>query len=220
MKRLLIIEDDRAMADGLSITLKSESIDVEKCYDITTAKKSIREKNYNLIILDIGLPDGSGLDLLQEIRRIYRIPVILLTANDTETDVVMGLELGAADYITKPFSLAILRAKVNTELNKVESNKNMYYETDEFFFDFEKMEYYKGSTSIDLSKTEQRLLKLLIENRGFTVKREFLVDRLWTDGAEYVDENALSVTVKRLRNKLEDNSANHVHIKNSLWNRI
>ena len=120
MKRLLIIEDDRAMADGLSITLKSESIDVEKCYDITTAKKSIREKNYNLIILDIGLPDGSGLDLLQEIRRIYRIPVILLTANDTETDVVMGLELGAADYITKPFSLAILRAKVNTELNKVE----------------------------------------------------------------------------------------------------
>ena len=79
MKRLLIIEDDRAMADGLSITLKSESIDVEKCYDITTAKKSIREKNYNLIILDIGLPDGSGLDLLQEIRRIYRIPVILLT---------------------------------------------------------------------------------------------------------------------------------------------
>ncbi len=213
MKRLLIIEDDRAMADGLSITLKSESIDVEKCYDITTAKKSIREKNYNLIILDIGLPDGSGLDLLQEIRRIYRIPVIMLTANDTETDVVMGLELGAADYITKPFSLAILRAKVNTELNKVESNKNMHYETDEFFFDFEKMEYYKGSTSIDLSKTEQRLLKLLIENRGFTVKREFLVDRLWTDGAEYVDENALSVTVKRLRNKLEDNSANHVHIK-------
>ena len=136
MKRLLIIEDDRAMADGLSITLKSESIDVEKCYDITTAKKSIREKNYNLIILDIGLPDGSGLDLLQEIRGIYRIPVILLTANDTETDVVMGLELGAADYITKPFSLAILRAKVNTELNKVESNKNMHYETDEFFFDF------------------------------------------------------------------------------------
>lgn len=213
MKRLLIVEDDRAMANGLSITLKSESITVEKCYDILTAKKYIREKNYDLLILDIGLPDGSGLDLLQEIKKTYCIPVILLTANDTETDVVMGLELGAADYITKPFSLAILRAKVKTELQKAESHKTMRYETDAFSFDFEKMEYYKDDILVDLSKTEQRLLKLLIENRGFTVKREFLIDRIWTDGAEYVDENALSVTIKRLRGKLERDASHPEHIK-------
>ena len=131
------------------------------------------------------------------------VPVILLTANDTDLDIVDGLERGADDYITKPFSLSVLRARVNTQLRKQASNhKNAPFHMDLFHFDFEAMTFYVGDSKVELSKTEQKLLRLLVENRGRTMTRGDLVDRIWTDGAEYVDENALSVTIKRLRDKL------------------
>ena len=129
--------------------------------------------------------------------------VILLTANDTDLDIVDGLERGADDYITKPFSLSVLRARVNTQLRKQASNhKNAPFHMDLFHFDFEAMTFYVADSKVELSKTEQKLLRLLVENRGRTMTRGDLVDRVWTDGAEYVDENALSVTIKRLRDKL------------------
>ena len=129
--------------------------------------------------------------------------VILLTANDTDLDIVDGLERGADDYITKPFSLSVLRARVNTQLRKQASNhKNAPFHMDLFLFDFEAMTFYVGDSKVELSKTEQKLLRLLVENRGQTMTRGDLVDRIWTDGAEYVDENALSVTINRLRDKL------------------
>lgn len=157
---------------------------------------------FDLLILDVNLPDGSGLSLLEEVKG--RVPVILLTANDLETDIVAGLELGAEDYITKPFSLAVLRARVNAQLRRGKGAGNEVVETGEFVFDFGRMEYRKKGKLVELSKTEQRLLRLLVQNRGTTLSRGDLVDRVWTDGAEYVEENALSVTVKRLRDKLEE----------------
>ena len=133
----------------------------------------------------------------------YSRSVILLTANDTDLDIVDGLERGADDYITKPFSLSVLRARVNTQLRKqASSHKNAPFHMDLFHFDFEAMTFYVGDSKVELSKTEQKLLRLLVENRGRTMTRGDLVDRIWTDGAEYVDENALSVTIKRLRDKL------------------
>ena len=157
---------------------------------------------FALLILDVNLPDGSGLSLLEEVKG--RVPVIFLTANDLETDIVAGLELGAEDYITKPFSLAVLRARVNAQLRRGKGAGNEVVETGEFVFDFGRMEYRKKGKLVELSKTEQRLLRLLVQNRGTTLSRGDLVDRVWTDGAEYVEENALSVTVKRLRDKLEE----------------
>ena len=142
------------------------------------------------------------MELLRKIRTDSGVPVILLTANDLETDVVSGLEKGADDYITKPFSLAILRARVATQLRRI-SAFSPTVQIDSFCFDFDHMEYTIRGQKIELSKTEQKLLRLLVENRGRTLSRELLVDRIWTDGADYVDENALSVTVKRLRDKLE-----------------
>ena len=141
------------------------------------------------------------------------MPVILLTANDLETDVVTGLESGADDYITKPFSLAILRARVNAQLRRGAHGSRPPVELDGFRFDFERMDFRKAGQSVELSKTEQKLLRLLIENRGQTLSRATLIDRIWTDGAEYVDENALSVTVKRLRDKLEDTPSNPRYLK-------
>ena len=116
-----------------------------------------------------------------------------------------GLEAGADDYITKPFSLAVLRARVNTQLRRkkeTESRQDVRWESGRYRFLFDRMEYLVEGTPVELSKNEQKLLRILVENEGRIVKRETLIDRIWTDGAEYVDENALSVTVKRLRDKL------------------
>ena len=165
------------------------------------------------MILDINLPDGNGLDFLKQLRKTSAIPVILLTANDMETDIVAGLESGADDYVTKPFSLAVLRARVNARLRAKETQAKETLRIDDFCFDFSDMKFYKSDREIELSKTEQKLLKLLVSNPQITLERSLLLDRIWTDGAEYVDENALSVTVKRLRDKLEANSAKPQYIK-------
>lgn len=199
MERLLILEDDLALGEGVRLALQGDDRPVTLCRTLAQARQALEEAGpFALLILDVNLPDGSGLSLLEEVKG--RVPVILLTANDLETDIVAGLELGAEDYITKPFSLAVLRARVNAQLRRGKGAGNEVVETGEFVFDFGRMEYRKKGKLVELSKTEQRLLRLLVQNRGTTLSRGDLVDRVWTDGAEYVEENALSVTVKRLRN--------------------
>ena len=209
MKQMLIIEDDRNLSRGLSLALKDSELQIVPCYNLKSAREQLACHIIELVLLDINLPDGSGLELLREIKTGSNpIPVILLTANDTEIDVVMGLENGADDYITKPFSLAILRARVNAQLRRNTAHASKSFILDGYQFDFEKMEFFKADTLVDLSKTEQKLLRLLVENRGVTLNRTMLLDRIWTDGANFVDENALSVTIKRLRNKL--NAAQYI----------
>ena len=212
MNTILIIEDDNALADGLTRALSSEQVNAQNCNCINAARKLLLQNDYSLILLDINLPDGNGFDFLKEIKEKHDTPVIFLTANDMESDIVAGLEFGADDYITKPFSLAILRARVNAQLRKqqlpeieTEGHNDIGYRyiLDDYVFDFRKMEFTHAGTTIELSKTEQKLLHILVENEGITITRERLVDFVWTDGAEYVDENALSVAIKRLRDKLE-----------------
>ena len=205
MEQILIMEDDMVLNKGLCKALTTDSRQLISCTDIRSAREQILCSTPSLILLDINLPDGNGLDFLKEIKKgSDPIPVILLTANDTDLDIVNGLELGADDYITKPFSLAVLRARVNTQLRKTTpcDKKNVII-IDDYSFDFSTMEFSVRDNKVELSKTEQKLLRLLIENRGTVMSRSALVDRIWTDGAEYVEENALSVTVKRLRDKLE-----------------
>ncbi len=213
MKKVLIVEDDYALGKGVGIALQSENLCVILKHNIQDARLVLREEKIDLMILDINLPDGNGLAFLEEIRRSSPMPVIMLTAQDMETDIVLGLESGADDYITKPFSLAVLRARVNTQLRKAKSGDTFVYETKEYLFAFGRMEFFHHGKIVELTKTEQRLLLILVQNRGQILKRSTLVDRIWTDGADYVDENALSVTVKRLRDKLEDDPANPVHIQ-------
>ena len=153
------------------------------------------------------------MDLLKEIRAFSRMPVILLTANDMETDIVAGLESGADDYVTKPFSLAVLRARVHTQLRRLEEKQGEAIRLGTFIFDFANQKFYKGDVELDFSRTEQKLLKILAQNPGITLERAALVDRIWTACAEYVDENALSVTVRRLREKIEENPAKPQYIK-------
>lgn len=203
MRQLLIVEDDTRLNQGLCKALKTEDRQAVSCTTLAEARAQLFCQRPDLLLLDINLTDGSGLALLREIREEDPyLPVILLTANDTDGDVVQGLELGADDYITKPFSLAVLRARVNTQLRRSERKEHPVVNMGRFSFDFVNFHFTVDGVPVELSKTEQKLLRLLVENRGSTVSRATLVDRIWTDGAEYVDENALSVAVKRLRDKL------------------
>ena len=212
MEKLLLVEDDLALGEGVRLALQTEGRPVTLCRTLAQARQTLAaEGPFALAILDVNLPDGSGLTFLEEVRG--RLPVLLLTANDLETDIVAGLELGAEDYITKPFSLAVLRARVNAQLRRSGGGAGQVVEVGDFTFDFARMEYRKGGRLVALSKTEQKLLKLLVQNRGTTLTRADLVDRVWTDGAAYVDENALSVTVKRLRDKLEDTPSKPQYLK-------
>lgn len=215
MKSILIVEDDRALGDGLCLALKGPEAEPALCRTLSAARSALAAGDFDLLVLDVNLPDGNGLDFLRQLRAGGGgIPVILLTANDMETDIVAGLESGADDYVTKPFSLAVLRARVNARLRRTESRgEGAAVVLDGFSFDFDRMEFRRDGRLVDLSKTEQKLLRVLVENRGRTLPRELLVDRVWTDGAEYVDENALSVTVKRLRGKLEETPSKPRYLK-------
>ncbi len=194
-----MLEDDTTLGRGIQLALQDPDVTIALTGTLSQAREMLAQKKFDL------------LDLLREVRQGEAVPVILLTANDLEMDVVTGLESGADDYITKPFSLAILRARVNAQLRR--RVKFSCVELDGFRFDFERMAFWKNGEPIELSKTEQKLLRLLVENRGQTVSRGVLVDRIWTDGADFVDENALSVTVKRLRVKLEDDPSSPQYLK-------
>ena len=199
MQYITIIEDDIALNNGIAFALENSAYSFRRLYRLSDF--SINEPA-DLIILDINLPDGNGFDFLKKLRRSSDTPVIILTANDLETDEVMGLELGADDYITKPFSLMVLRARIDKVLRKPHTAAGDSYTDDTFSFDFGKMEFSVSGIPVELSRTEQKLLRLLVQNKGQTLTRDFLVDRIWTDSADYVDENALSVTVNRLRKRM------------------
>lgn len=214
MKHIFLLEDDETLGRGIAIALTSAEVSVICRSSLTLARETLVEKRFDLLILDVNLPDGSGLDLLRQVRaKGDTTPVILLTANDLELDEVTGLEAGADDYITKPFSLAVLRARVNAQFRRSAPQASQILSVGPFAFDFEQMDFRRNGTAVELSKTEQKLLRVLVENRGHAVSRSTLVDRVWTDGAEFVEENALSVTVKRLRSKLENDPSKPEYLK-------
>ena len=197
MYEITIIEDNYALNNGIALALKNYDYNITQIYKL---KEFDKNRKTDLIILDINLPDGNGFDFLKQLRTYSDVSVIILTATDLEPDEVMGLELGADDYITKPFSLMVLRLRIEKVLKRKINYHN--YKDNKYDFDFEKMKFYSNDSLIELSKTEQKLLKILIANANRVVTRDILIDKIWSDASEYVDENALSVTVNRLRKKL------------------
>lgn len=214
MKQIFLLEDDETLGRGIAMALTGPETSVICHPSLAKAREALAEERFDLLILDVNLPDGSGLGLLRQVRAAGdSTPVILLTANDLELDEVTGLEAGADDYITKPFSLAVLRARVNTQLRRGAPKVSPPLSIGPFAFDFEQMDFRRDGRLVELSKTEQKLLRVLVENREHAVPRATLVDRVWADGAEFVEENALSVTVKRLRSKLEADPSRPEYLK-------
>ncbi len=203
MIEILIVEDDNALSQGIALSLRDNDRRLTQCPTLAAAREAMAGFSYDLLILDIGLPDGDGLNFCREVRRSSDVPILFLTANDAEYDEVAGLEAGGDDYITKPFSLAILRARVEAILRRQEKHGAEVVSIANMTFDFNALIYTKNGRELILSKTEQRLLRLLVQNPGQTLTRDLLLDKVW-DGGEFVDENTLSVAIRRLRTKLED----------------
>jgi len=213
MTTLLIVEDDISLNKGIALTLAQEGLVLEQAYDLAGAEERLARGGIDLILLDVNLPDGSGLDFCEKIRRTSQVPIIFLTANDMESDIVLGFELGGDDYITKPFSLMVLRSRVMAVLRRSRPFHEERLTAGDLMLDFGRMEFRKKGVSLSLSKTEQKLLKVLVSHPGQVLTREQLMERVWDREAEFVDENALTVTVKRLRSKIEDEPSAPVHIK-------
>ena len=205
MNKILIIEDDKNLNEGISMTLEGPETRTIRAETVAQAKEALKTEPPDLILLDVNLPDGNGFDFCREIRQGSDVPIIFLTANDMELDVVRGLEMGGDDYITKPFSLMILRARVNSVLRRrkgdggAEEGENRFC-FDDLVLDFDQMSFTKGGKPVSLSRTEQKLLKILTVNSGQTLSKETLRTRVWE--TEFVDDHALPVTIKRLRDKL------------------
>lgn len=205
MYHILIVEDDRSLNHGIALALKEEDVLFYQAYTIAQARAVLCEKSVDMALLDINLPDGSGYDFLKEIRDISQFPVLMITANDMESDEVTGFSLGADDYITKPFSLMALRARVGRMRQRTASSvqARKEYSDDRYAFLFDSMKFYVEGEEVILSRTEQKLLRCFVKNRGQTLTRDRLMDIIWEQGGNFVEENALSVAVNRLRHKLE-----------------
>ena len=210
--KILIVEDDVTLNNGIALSLKEEEI--LQSFNLKQARDMLSKKP-DLIILDINLPDGNGIDFCKYVKSISKTPLIFLTANDTEIDIITGLENGADDYITKPFSLAVLRARVNAVLRR--NKNNNCYEDDKFIFDFDNMSFFVYEREVFLSKTEQKLLRIFVENKGITLNREVLIEKVWGYDMEFVETNALSVAVNRLKKKLDDPPIKTVYGIGYVW---
>ena len=211
---IFLLEDDSAIGIGLSYSLKNEGYGVTVAKTVKEALNVIKEKSFSLYILDLTLPDGSGYDVCTEIKKSGDLPVIFLTAYDDEVNVIMGLELGADDYISKPFRVKELLARIKTVLRRYNKDTadgiinigNIKINTNE-------AKVYRNSQEIILTAMEYRLLLTFINNRGIVLTRQKLLEDIWDVAGDFVNDNTLTVYIKRLRDKIEEDPANPSVIK-------
>lgn len=215
MKGILLLEDDKSLNRGISFKLKKEGYNLFSAFSIKEARNIFLENEISLIISDIGLPDGSGLDFCEEIRKQSDVYIIMLTALNQEIDIVTGYELGADDYITKPFSLMVLMSKINAVMKRCEkTNTNSLITCDDFTFDLNDNKLKKQGENILLSNTETKLIKYLMENSKQIISKEQLLEAIWDIDGNFIDENTLAVNIRRIRQKIEDDSSSPIYIKN------
>ena len=200
--KVLIVDDDPSICRLLEKVMHSNELETTVADSGLAALNLLKNHSYDMILMDITLGDMEGFDVIKKLRsQGIQTPVMIISGRNEDYDSLYGLSLGADDYITKPFSLMVLRARVNVQLRDIRQEADIFKDGD-FYFDFYKMEFlYKGSP-VCLSRTEQRLLRCLIENRGKNVSRNYLIDEIWQGESEFVEEHALTVAVNRLRKKL------------------
>lgn len=204
--RILMIEDDPGLVKGLSFAVKKQGYELDTAKTKSEAEKLWRSGNYGLIIIDVELPDGSGFDVCEMIRRTSKVPIIFLTAADEETDIIMGLDMGGDDYIIKPFKLAVLMSRINALLRRSGNfgSDSSKLESNGIVVDRLGGKVYKNGVQVSLTAGEYRLLCMLMENAGAILSHEKILARLWDCDENYVDANTLTVYIRRLREKIED----------------
>lgn len=207
MNKILLVEDDLSLIEGLKFSLSKYDFNVTVARTVKEAKSYFKQNLYDLIILDLMLPDGSGFDICKVIRQTSNIPIIFLTASDEEVNVVMGLDIGGDDYITKPFKLNELISRINAALRRSDSFKEQVKQLISNGITIKLLEgrVIKNGTDIELTSVEYRLLCLFMQNPNIILLKDQIMQRLWNCNESFVDDNTLAVYISRLREKIEDN---------------
>jgi len=212
---ILFVEDDRIIASGLCYSLTQEGYEITHCLNAAESNAALSNNDFDIAILDINLPDGSGYDICKKIKREKDIPVIFLTAIDDEVNVVMGLDMGADDYITKPFRIRELLSRIKSvtrRYGKTEASKTVI-EFGCLKIDTAQAKVYKEHKEILLTSLEYRLLLIFANNQGLVLSRNQILENLWDFAGDFVNDNTLTVYIKRLREKIEDDIQNPQIIK-------
>ncbi len=214
MTQIFFIEDDEALAEGISFALEREGYQISCFSTCRAGREAIAERQPDLVLLDWNLPDGDGLALCREIAGTAGVPVLMITARDMEIDQVMCLESGADDYIAKPFSLAVLKARIAALLRRRGGQDSSgWLVSGDIRLQEKEMKAYRKDRELELSLTEFKLLKYFLENKNQVLLKEQILARVWDSGGSFVEENTLMVNIRRLRTKVEEDASHPRYIK-------
>ncbi|MGE4488150.1 MAG: response regulator transcription factor [Kiritimatiellales bacterium] len=210
MYQVLLVEDDLSLIDGLSYSLQKNGFEAEIARTIREARAILSTKHFDLLLLDLSLPDGSGFEICKMVRKTSSVPIIFLTASDEEVNVVMGLDMGGDDYITKPFKLNELISRIHAILRRTGASRIIGQElfSNGITVKFPESRVLKNGREIELTVAEYRLLCLLMQHPNMVLTRAVILERLWDGTGSFVDDNTLSVYVRRLRSKIEEDTEN------------
>lgn len=206
MKHIFFVEDDLSLINGLTFAMKKQGYEIDVARTSLEAGRLWEDGKYDLVILDVSLPDGSGFDICTKIRQTSKVPIMFLTAADEETDIIMGLDIGADDYITKPFKLAVFLSRINALLRRSDnfSRTDQELSSNGITVQLLKGEGYKNGKPLELTSSEYKLLCLFMENPDAVLSPEQILGRLWDCDENFIDNKTLTVYIRRLRMKIED----------------
>lgn len=207
MNKILLLEDDLSLINGLSFTFKKQGFELDIARTVMEANKVWADGKYDLLVLDVSLPDGSGFDFCTKVRQTSKVPIIFLTASDEEMNIIMGLDIGGDDYITKPFKLGVLISRVNALLRRSKDfgSTDTELQSNGIKVLLLQGQVYKEGRLLDLTAVEYKLLCLFMRNPNIVLSKNQLLEKLWDCEENYIDSNALTVYIRRLRMKVEDN---------------
>ena len=208
MYNILVCDDDKEIVEAIEIYLSQEGYHVLKAYDGAEALKMLESQEVHLLVLDVMMPRLDGIRATLKIRENNSIPIIILSAKSEDADKILGLNVGADDYVTKPFNIEILHKKINVILKR--NTKNTFYKDDHLFFDKNTSKLVIDNKEIKLTPLEFKLLSLFLENQNQIILKETIIEKIWDSNENYVDEHTLLVNISRLRNKIEDDKHHYI----------
>ena len=220
MKKILLVEDNETIILGLKYSLEQEGFEVDVAKSVKETQKKL-ENTFDLYLLDISLPDGNGFEICKEIKSKQDVPVIFLTARDEETNVVLGLDIGADDYIIKPFRIRELISRINSVLRRYDKNMaNSRIVYQDIVIDTKKAKVYQNNQEIIFTSLEYKILLMLFTNQNKLITRDQLLDKIWDIAGNFVNDNTLTVYIKRIREKIGDKQGNIIQTVRGIGYRI
>ena len=207
MSKILLLEDDLSLINGLSFAFRKQGFELAVVRTLKEANELWGEGKYDLLVLDVSLPDGTGYEFCKKVRQVSKVPIIFLTASDEEMNIIMGLDIGGDDYITKPFKLGVLVSRINALLRRAKgfNSTDTELQSNGIKVHMLQGQVFKNEKLIDLTAAEYKLLCLFMKNPNVVLTKEQILDKLWDCEGNYIDNSTLTVYLRRLRMKIEDN---------------